>query len=190
MSETLRTAFLFLINTLFDLYLFILIVRLVLVWTRANYFNPLVQFITKCTDFLVKPLRRIIPNAGRLESSSLLLLFLIAIIKYMLILLITYGMPNFVGIIVLALGNLVKLTVDTFFYAILIQAIISWVQPYSTINAILSQLTAPILYPFQRLIPPIGGIDISPIPALIILQLLSIVIANPISRIGFILAVG
>lgn len=190
MSETLRTAIIFLINTLVDLYLFILIVRLLLVATRANYFNPLVQFIIKVTDFLIKPLRKIIPNISKLETATLVVLILIAFIKYTCILLLTYGPPNMLGILVLAVGNIIKLTIDMFFYAILIQALLSWVQPYSPMIVILNQLTAPLLRPFQRLIPPVGGMDISPLPALILLQLLNIVLVHPINVAGLKMAVS
>lgn len=184
MSDTLRAGLLFLITTVFNIYLFILTIRILLVWVQADYFNPITQFITKCTDFLVIPLRRFIPNFKRIECSSIVLLLLIEMIKFLLVCSLSFGFPNIFGLFILAIADSIKLFLETFFYAILFQAILSWIQPGSPINRVLDQFTAPIMNPFRRLIPPIGGIDISPIPALILLQLLIIILVNPLMALG------
>lgn len=188
MPDTIRTALLFLITTLFDIYLFILMVRIILVWVGANYFDPIVQFIAKSTDFLIKPLRRVIPNVYKIETSSILILFLIEILKFLLISLLSFGMPSVIGLIIMAFGDALKILFLTFFYAILLQAILSWMQPNSAINRTLFLFTSPVMRPFQKLIPPVSGIDISPIPALIILQLMIIILVNPILALGLSLA--
>ena len=190
MPDIIRAALLFLINTLFDLYLFVLIVRIILIYVRSNYFDPVTQFITKLTDFIIKPIRRYIPNIRNIETASIVLALVLEIIKFLLISIFSFGFPNILGLIILAIGDLIKITLETFFYAILFQAILSWLQPAAAINRTLMQFTSPIMRPFLRLIPPIGGVDISPIPALILLQLLIIVVVNPIMALGLGVAFG
>jgi len=184
MSDTLRTALLFLIDTVFNLYLFILIIRVILAMGRANYFNPITQFIVRFTDPLVKPLRKLIPNVKNVEIATLLVIFAIEIIKFFLIACISYGFPNLLGIPILAIANSLSLLLQIFTYAIILQAILSFLQPHSPLMSVLSQFNAPILHPFQRLVPPVGGLDLTAIPALISLQLLGILLVSPLIAVG------
>ena len=188
MSDTIRAALLFLINTVFDLYLFIVVIRIILAWVGANYFDPVTQFVTKCTNFIVKPLRYLLPNFRKLETASVVLLLVLEIIKFLLIALLSFGFPHILGLVILAFADSIKLLLLTFFYAILLQAILSWVQPQAPMNRVLYQFNSPIMAPLQRVIPLISGIDISPIPALIILQLLIIILVNPLMGLGLGLA--
>lgn len=190
MAQPIRDGLLFLVNTLFDLYLIILIVRLILVYVGANYFDPFTQFIVRLTDFLVKPLRKVIKNVNRIEIATLLLIFVLSLIKFLLVLLIYGHTPNPVGLFILAFADFLRLIINVFFYAILLQAILSWVQPYSPINRTLYQFTYPIMAPFRRLIPPIAAIDVSPVLVLIMLQLLLILLISPLTSLGFALAFG
>lgn len=190
MPEALNAALLFVTTSIFDIYLFVLILRIILVWVRADYLNPLVQFVVRCTDFLIKPLRRIIPNVGKLETSTLCVLFGLEISKFFIIFLLTFGMPHLVGLLILAFEDIIKLIVQAFFYAIMLQVILSWVQPFSPLNRILLQFVSPIMRPIQRFVPPIAGIDISPIPALMLLQLMIIMIVNPLMAVGSGMAVN
>lgn len=184
MSEALRAALLFLVTTVFNLYLFMLIIRVILVWIGANYYEPVTQFIVKVTDFIVKPLRNLIPNYRGIEFSSLVIILALEIIKFLIISLLSFGFPNIFGLIILAIADSIKLLLEAFFYAILLQAILTWIQPGAPINYLLARFTAPIMNPIRRVIPPIAGVDISPIPALIILQLLIILIVNSLMGIG------
>ncbi len=188
MSDTLHAGLLFLINTIFDMYLFILIIRLILVWVGANYFDPITQFVVKFTDFLVKPLRRRIPNINRFETATLIILLALEIIKFFIISMISIGIPSIVGLVILAFADSIKLLIQAFFYAILLQVILSWVQPQSPIAYFLNQFTSPIMRPIKRIVPPVGGFDISPIPALILLQLFSILLVTPLMSTGLSLA--
>ena len=190
MFNAMNSGLLFLISTVFDLFIFLLIVRLILVWSGASYFDPFTQLIVKLTDFVIKPLRRIVPNIRRYESASFLLIILLDTIKFFIICTITFGFPNLVGILIMAAGDVIKGIMQIFFYAIILQAILSWVQPQTPINHLLMQVTAPMMQPLRRIIPRINGIDITPIPALIILQLLIIIIASPIMAIGLALTAG
>ncbi len=190
MTDTLRAALLFLVTAVFDAYLYILMIRLILVWGNADYYNPIIQFIAKCTDAIIKPIRRRIPNYRHLESATLLVIFVLSIVKYLLLCLISFGMPNFLGVIILAIGNCFKLVIDCFFYAILLQALLSWIQPGSPINDVLYQFNSPLMRPAQRMIPPISGIDISPIPVLLMLQLLIIIVVSPLLAYGLGIAIS
>jgi len=190
MFDTLHASSLFLVNTIFDLYLFVLMIRLVLVWVGFNYFDPITQLVVKLTDFIIKPLRRFLPNVSGIETATLAIILTLQLIKFYLISMLSFGMPNIVGLIVLSLGDSVKLLIQVFFYAILLEAILSWVQPGSAPSYFLHRFTSPIMQPIRRLIPAIGGFDISPIPALILLQLLIISVAAPLTSFGLSLAVG
>ncbi|MEO8401289.1 MAG: YggT family protein [Gammaproteobacteria bacterium] len=177
MTDTLDNAGIFLISTLFNLYLFVLVVRLILAFAQANYFNPLTQLIIKLTQPLVAPLRRIFPTYRGIEYATLVLILFFELLKIILLSAITIGLPNIVELFVFTVADSLKLILNTFFYAILLRAILSWFQPgFSPAGQLLEQISSPIMRPLQRMIPPINGIDITPIPALIILQLLVILL--------------
>lgn len=190
MTHALHTGSLFLINTLFNIFIFLFMIRLVLVWAGANYFDPVTQFVTKLTDFVVKPLRRILPNVRRFEIASIVILLVLEVVKYFLTTFLMFGIPDIVGIIIIAFADTGKGILQIFFYAIIIQALLSWIQPYATVNQLLYQITSPIMAPLRRIIPTLNGIDITPIPALILLQLLMLVVAEPLMILGFSIAAG
>lgn len=180
-------ALYFLISTLFDLYTFILILRFILQYLGINYYNPFTQFVVKATSPVVKPFRRIIPGYKGIDFATLTVILILSLIKLALIWFITYkSLPFIPGLLLLVVGDIIKLTINLYFYAILAQVILSWVAPtsHSPVVEIINRLTWPIMRPFKRWIPPIGGIDISPIPAMISLQLVKILIANSLLGIG------
>ncbi len=177
MPGSISDAGLFLITTLFDLYLFVLCGRLLLAWVRADYFNPITRFVIRLTDPIITRLRRIIPNRRNLEISTLVFILFLEIIKLLLISMLLDTMPNVGALLFLSFIGTIKLILSTFFYAILFHAILSWVQPgYSPVGQLLSQLSSPILRPLQRVIPPVAGFDLTPLFALIILQLIMILL--------------
>lgn len=174
----------FLISTLFDLYLFILMLRMILALSGVHYLNPLTQFVIKLTQPLINPLRRILPTVRGIELSTLFCLFILECIKFLLLSLMSKGLPNPAGLLILAFADLIKLGLMIFFYAILAGALLTWVNVQHPIVAVLDQITAPILRPIQRILPPIGGFDLSPIPALIGIQLIIILIVSPLLWLG------
>lgn len=190
MSETIRAALIFLIQTVFDIYLFVLIIRLILAWVSADYANSVTQFIVKLTSPVVKPLRRYIRDIGKLETATVVLILLIELIKYAFISALSFGFPNLFGLLLIGIADALQLLLQTFTYAILIQAIMSWIQPGSQMNNLLYQFTSPIMQPLQRYIPLVGGVDITPIPAIILLQLLSIILVKPLIAVGLGVAFG
>lgn len=177
MPQSLNNASLFLISTLFDLYLTVLVVRLILAWVKADYFNPVTRLIVQITNPVVIPLRKYIPTYSDVECSTLVLILVLEMIKYIIISLFFTGIPSISVLIIFSIRNAISLLLKTFFYAILINVILSWVQPgYSPLGQVTSQLSDPIMRPLRRVIPPVGGFDITPIPALLILQFLIMVI--------------
>jgi len=160
--------FVFLIDILFQLYATVLLIRLLLQWVRADFYNPISQFIVKITNPPVIPLRKIIPGFGGIDVATLLLAFLVLAIKAMLI----YQTIEPLAILIIATGETLILIISIFLYSIIIQAIMSWVNPDPRNPAVslLNSLTFPILKHFRNLMPPISGMDISPIFAIIILM--------------------
>jgi YggT family protein len=183
-------AILFLISCIFNFYIIILLVRMMLAWQRADFYHPLTQFVVKLTNPIIKPMKKILPDVGGIETASLLLIFLTAIIKFFFIALLSFGFPNILGLFILAIGDVLRLILQIFTFSILIQAILSWVQPYSPASQMLYKFNSPILRPLHRFIPPVSGFDISPLIALVILQFLNILIAEPLVTLGLSLAAG
>lgn len=164
--------FVFLIDILFQLYATALLIRLLLQWVRADFYNPVSQFIVKITDPVVKPLRRIIPGYAGIDFATLILAILVLAIKSAIMSLIVLQTLNPLVIAIVSTESTIVLCINIFLYAIIIQAILSWVNPdpYNPAASLLNSLTFPILKHFRKLIPPISGMDISPIFAIITLM--------------------
>lgn len=168
----------FLINTLFSAYLYVLAFRLAAAFVQMNYFNSVMRFIIILTQPIVTPLRKVVPNIRQFETATFIWILIFEMLKIIALSLITFGMPTFIFIGVNILTETVKLILNTYFYAILVQAILSWVQQTnSPVGEFLTQIVQPVLRPLRRVIPPIGGVDITPIPALLILQFIIILIS-------------
>jgi len=158
----------FLIDIVFQLYAGVLLIRLLLQWVRADFYNPISQFVVKITNPVVKPLRRVIPGYGGIDLATLLLAILVIAIKVMLV----YQTLNPLVIGLLAVGQTLILILSIFLYSVIIHAILSWINPdpYNPVMTLLSSLSRPVSEPFRKLIPPMGGMDISPIFAIIALM--------------------
>jgi YggT family protein len=179
-----QNALLFILRTLFDLYVLTFVIRLVLQWSAADRRNPLVEFILRVTGPLVIPLRRVLPPMGRIDTATLVaLLALQAAGTYLLVSIGCVGEPALWQILSLAVLGAAKLVVKVFVGAIIVYVILSWVSPggYNPVAAVVAAIAEPVLAPFRRLIPPIGGIDLSPLFAIVGLQALSMLI--PVSSI-------
>ncbi len=175
----------FLIHTLFGLYILAVMLRLLLQLVRADFYNPVSQFIVKITHPVLRPLRRIIPPIAGLDTASLLLALVLKIIEITLILLVLGASIPPLGPIIWSVPALIELVLNIFLFAIIIQAVLSWINPdpYNPVHGLLSSLTRPVLAPFQRLIPPISGLDLSPMVAIIALYLLKMLLMPPLKMI-------
>lgn len=177
----LNTAAVYVLQTLGSLYLLIVLMRFVLQLVRANFYNPLCQFIVKATQPLLKPLRRIIPSLFGLDMSSLVLAILVQLALMALTLLLTYGTTgNFVQLLVWAIIGVTALFLKIFFFALIISVILSWVAPgsHNPGAELVNQICEPALAPFRKLLPNLGGLDISPILAFMVLKLLDMLVIN------------
>jgi len=165
-------ALYFVLRTLTQLYLLLLLLRIWLPIFRADFHNPVAQGVLRITSPLVIPLRRFIPPVGRIDTATLLLAFTIEYLLILLLLTLRGVTAEFGPIAITALFDLAILSCNMFFIVILIRIILSWVAPqnHNPITAMLSTIAEPILRPFRRLIPSIGGLDISPIFAIVLLQ--------------------
>lgn len=172
----------FLIETLFGLYILIVMLRFLLQWVRADFYNPVSQFIVKATQPVLIPLRRFIPGFGGADLAAVVLMFALKFVELWLITGLLGIAPNVPGLAILSIAELLGLLINVFIFAILIQVIVSWVNPgmYNPVMGLLHSLNEPLLAPARRLIPPISGLDLSPIAVIICLQLVSMVGVAPI----------
>jgi len=182
----------FLIQTLFDLYLVAIMIRVLLQLTRADFYNPVSQFLVKITNPPLIPLRRIIPGFMGIDFAAIVLMLAIKIVEIFLVVLIKGASVNFIGVVVLAIAGLLHLLVNVYFFTILIQVVISWINPgsYNPAISLLYSINEPLLGRARRIIPPISGFDLSPIVVIILLQLVSMLLIQPITDLGQGLAVG
>ncbi len=169
-----NNALLFLVKTLLDLYILTFVLRLLLQWVRADFYNPLSQFIVRVTNPLVRPLRRIIPAAGRLDTATLLVILGLEVAATALLLgMATSGpLPGVGSLLTLAVLRTLVLVLRLYFVAILISVILSWVGRDSRhpLVAVLNSLVEPVLRPVRRILPSIGGLDLSPLIVLLLIQ--------------------
>lgn len=167
----------FLLRTGFDLLACAFFLRFWMQWARVPFRNAFGQFVVKVTDFAVKPLRRIIPGLFGLDWASLIPLFLAELLSVLAVSAVlgypfaAAGAGVLPGFLLLAMTAVLRLALYVLMGVILIQAVISWVNPFSPHAPVFYALSRPVLGPFARVIPPIGGIDLSPMAALIVLQL-------------------
>lgn len=169
-------ALIYIIQTLGSLYLLIVLLRFILQLVRADFYNPLSQFTVKATQPLLKPLRRLIPSIAGLDTASLVL----AVLVQLLLMVVTLSLMGFNPISVIpqllvwSLIGVTSLFLKVFFFALIVSVILSWVAPgsYNPGAQLVNQLCEPLLAPFRKLLPNLGGLDISPIFAFIALNLL------------------
>ncbi len=174
------TAIVFLIQTLFGFYILAVMLRFLLQWVRADFYNPLVQFLVRITNPPLLPLRRIIPGYRGLDLASVVLAFVLQTVEMLLIILLL-GQPVGVGgLLMLAVLELLKLLINIYLWGVIIQAVLSWFNPdpYHPAARVLAQLTAPVLKPARRLLPPISGVDLSPMLVVVALIFVSLLLQD------------
>jgi YggT family protein len=177
----LNTAAVYVLQTLGSLYLLIVLLRFVLQLVRANFYNPLCQFAVKATQPLLKPLRRIIPSMFGLDMSSLVLAIFVQLALMALTLLLTYGtIGNPLQLLIWSLIGVTALFLKIFFFALIISVILSWVAPgsHNPGAELVNQICEPALAPFRKILPNLGGLDISPILAFMVLKLIDMLVIN------------
>ncbi|MEF2970344.1 YggT family protein [Pseudomonas aeruginosa] len=178
----LNTAAIYILQTLGSLYLLIVLLRFVLQLVRADFYNPLSQFIVRATKPLLNPLRRIIPGFGGIDLASLVLAILIQLVLMILILMLMgYGVGGFImQLLIWSIIAVTSLFLKVFFFALIISVILSWVAPgsYNPGAQLVNQICEPLLMPFRKLLPNLGGLDLSPIFAFLALKLIDMLVIN------------
>ena len=173
----------FLIRTLFDLYILTVMLQFLLQIVRADFYNPLSQFAVRTTNPILVPMRRLIPDLGGIDASSILLMLALKMAELALITIMVRGLePSAVQLLMISFADLVQLAVYVFIFAVIIQVVLSWIAPgtYNPIMSLIYSLTEPLLGPARKIIPPFSGMDLSPLIVLVALQLILILVVGPL----------
>lgn len=169
-------ALIYIIQTLGSLYLLIVLLRFILQLVKADFYNPISQFIVRATQPLLRPVRRVIPGFGGVDLAALVLALLLQFLLMTVVLVLLGVNPGALlpNLLVWSLIGITSLFIKVFFFALIISVILSWVaQGSHNPGALLvQQICEPLLEPFRRLLPSLGGLDISPIFAFLALNLI------------------
>jgi YggT family protein len=174
----------FLIDAVFSLYVFAIMLRFLLQWVEADFYNPISQFLVKLTHPPLRYLRRAIPSIGRADMAAVALMFAVqALGGYLIFLIQGVGIAP-AALAAWACAQLAELLFNVYLFAIVAAALLSWihVRGYNPAQSLLRSLTEPLLEMFRRLLPPMGGLDLSPVLALIALQFAKMVALPPIQQ--------
>ena len=174
------TAVIFLVQTLFGFYILAVMLRFLLQCVRADFYNPLVQFLVRITNPPLLPLRRIVPGYKGLDLASVVLAFALQLVEVLLITLLLDRPASAGGLLLLTVAELFKLLINIYLWGLVIQAVLSWFNPdpYHPAARLLAQLTAPLLRPARRLLPPISGVDLSPMLVIVALIFVSLLLQD------------
>ncbi len=174
------SALIFILRSLIGLYIVAFVLRAILQWVRADIRNPLSQFILRITNPLVLPVRRVIPSIGPMDSASLLIALVLQILATMILIRFAcVGDANPLQIAWISVLQLIHLVLRIWFFVIIVYVILSWISPGASHNpaaSLLASIAEPLLAPLRRLIPPIGGMDLSPVFAIIGIQAVTMVL--------------
>jgi YggT family protein len=153
--------------------------RFILQQVRADFYNPISQFIVKATAPVLNPARKLIPGFGGIDLATIIVVVAFIAIKIFLVALLSGYTPSVLALLLTGIRDFITLAINIFIFAIIVQAILSWINPdpYNPVSGILFSITRPVLTPFRRLIKPVGGLDLSPLVALIALMFLERLVA-------------
>jgi YggT family protein len=173
-------ALIYIIDALSMLITFVFLLRFWLPWFGVDFRNPIAQGILQATSPIINPLRRVVPSIGRIDTATVLLMFLVQSITLTLIGTLKGSPVSAKVVLISSTFNLIYLSLRLFMFAIIIRIVLSWIAPqtYNPATALLANITDPLLRPFRRYIPPIGGFDVSPIFAIILIGALSMLVVD------------
>lgn len=184
----LSQAIVYLLQVIFGLYLLAVMLRFLFQMVRADFYNPISQALVKVTNTPLIQIRRFIPGLWGIDMASVVLLIVIQGLELFLIGLLQLGHAlHPLGLVVLSIASLMRMAIYIFMVALIVRIIMSWINPtggYNPIMGLLTSLTEPMMRPARRMLPPISGIDLSPILIFVILNLTVILIINPMLTIG------
>ncbi len=183
-SNYLSDPIIFLLDTVFSFYILAVLIRFLLQWVGGDFYNPISQFLVKITHPILRVLRRYIPAIGKVDTSSVVLLLVLQMISDSIVLMLKGLSFSFAALTLLSFSQLISLLINVFVFAIFARAILSWLNP-GTFNAasnLLYSLTEPLLATCRRMVPDLGGIDLSPLIVLVGLQLAKMLIIPPLQQ--------
>jgi len=197
-SGYLISPLMLIINTLFDLYILLVLLRFLLQMLRADFYNPVSQFIVRLTTPPLHLLRRFIPSIGGQDTASVVLCLLLIYAKFIVMRLLSVpvahiggmmapiGSVSLAGLLVISIADLIALVLTVFLIAIIIQVIISWVSPghFNPVIGLVNRIADLVLKPIRKFIPPLGGIDLTPLFASLLLVVAKMLIVPPIIYLG------
>jgi YggT family protein len=185
-SSYMTDPIIFLIDTLFSLYILAVLLRFLLQWCGADFYNPISQFLVKVTHPPLRILRRFVPSIGKIDTSSLILVLSLQMLADFSILMLKGVTINIGALTILSITQLVSLLINVFIFAVFARALLSWLNPgtFNAASSILATLTEPLLDICRKVIPDLGGIDLSPLAALLLLQLAKMVILPPLHELA------
>jgi YggT family protein len=168
----------YLVETVFGFFVLLLLARFHFQWLRVPFRNPMGEFVLATTGWMVMPVRRVIPGLAGLDLATLLLAWLVQGIGVWIKASLMGAEPAIPAIAGIAALDLVRYSLYILVFAILVQVLFSWINPYAPLAPVFNAMTAPFLRPLRRFIPPLGGIDLTPLVLLVIVQIVLIVLAN------------
>ncbi len=197
-SGYLTSPLMLIINILFDLYILLVLLRFMLQMLRADFYNPVSQFIVKLTTPPLRILRRIIPSVGGQDSASLVFCVVLIYGKFLLMRALSIpavhiggemapiGGVSYAGLLLFSVADLIALILTVFLIAVIIQVILSWINPghYNPVIGLVNKLAEPVLKPIRKFIPPMGGLDLSPLFAALLIVVAKMLIVPPIIYLG------
>jgi len=176
----------FLIDVVFGIAIFILMLRFLIQWTNVGFNHPLTQFLYQATNPVLSPLQRFIPRWGRIDLACLLLMLALKVVAIVLLSLFLGTSYGAFGLVIIAFAELLSILIYVLIFSIIIQVILSWVNPdpYNPVYSFVSRLNEPLTVPVRRRVRPFHGIDFSPLIVIILLQLALILIVMPLTHVG------
>lgn len=185
-SNYLTDPIILLVDTLGSLYILAVLLRFLLQWCGTSFYNPIAQLLLKITHPPLRILRRVVPPVGRIDTSSLILVLALQMLVNFTILILKGVTVNIGALTILSVTDLVALLINIFIFSVFARALLSWVNPgaYDSASSILASLTEPLLSICRRFIPDLGGIDFSPLAALLFLQLAKMIILPPLQQLA------
>ncbi|WOJ92384.1 YggT family protein [Congregibacter variabilis] len=185
--NTINEILVYLIQTVLGIYLLIMLMRFILQLSLADFYNPICQFLVRATNPIVVPMRRLIPARGRLDFASLLLAVVIQLLGIAAMLLLNgAGLPPVSLLLAWSVIGVIGLLVKIYFFALLGMIILSWIAPGTSNPAayLMFQITEPVMAPFRKMLPSMGGMDFSPILVFIIINIVQIALRNFAAGLG------
>jgi YggT family protein len=183
MTAVLQQTLMFIVQFVFGLYSFVIVMRLWLRLIGIDHGHPMVLSIAKATNPIVNKLQKYIPSFGQLEIASVVLLVVVTLVKLLLVSFISGHIPQPGGLVVWTLISAIEVGLDAIFYMMIMMALLSWIpsaQP--AMYSLLTQITSPLLAPIRRMVPLLGGMDLSPVIILVVVQVLEMLLVHPVVR--------